>query len=173
MTRPALLPGLLLLAAACPTVDDDLPGYLCQVTVEAIQDTCSPQRFVGDGGVQWLGIRDDGGLAFSVLDQVKYGPTRGGEALAGVTRETLPPFDGGMAQFGADDACRALVGGWVALDGGLQLNQQWPGIDNCPSAPAYVPNKACVAVRFLRFEPIGECPQRCVVLTNVGASCDC
>jgi hypothetical protein len=173
VTRLAALACLLALTA-CPTTEgEDLPGYLCQVTVETVQDSCTPQRRIGDGGTQWMGAREDGGLAFTVLDDVKFGPTRAGEPLAGVSRDQFPPIDGGIAQFGADTLCRALIGGWRVMDGGLELNQQWPGFDACPAAPNYVPTTGCIAVRRLYFEPIVACSQRCVVLTNDGARCEC
>ncbi|GMU60603.1 MAG: hypothetical protein AMXMBFR34_23660 [Myxococcaceae bacterium] len=171
MRTAALL--FLVSLSACPTVSDDLPGYLCQVTVEELQDGCAPRRTTGAGGVQWLGVREDGGLAFTVADQVKYGPTRSGEVLIGVSRDQVPPLDGGIVQLGPEAACRGLLGGWIALDGGLQLNQQWPGLDVCPGAPVYAPQTSCVAVRQLIFTPIRECPQRCVVLAGDGADCDC
>lgn len=170
-----LLAALALAALpACPTVEgEDLPGHLCQVTVETLQDGCSPQRASGDGGVQWLGVRPDGGVSFTIFDQVKFGPLRDGTPLAGVSRDVAPPNDGGFAQFGAGAECRALVSGWELVDGGLTLSQEWPGIDLCVSGPSYLPAKGCVAVRRLVFTPIRECPQRCVVLSNDGASCDC
>jgi len=171
--RIAALCSLLVLSA-CPTTEgEDLPGALCQVTVETVQDSCSPQRRIGDGGVQWMARREDGGLAFTVLDDVKFGPTRTGEALAGVSRDQVPPADGGTAQFGSDPLCKALVAGWKIIDGGLELTQQWPGFDACPSAPNYVPAMGCIAVRRLWFEPFAECAQRCVVLSNDGARCEC
>jgi hypothetical protein len=171
--RPLLI---LLLAAlpGCPTTQgEDLPGQLVLVTVETVQDSCEPPRAEGDGGVQWAAARPDGGVVFTVLDQVKYGPLRDGGVLEGLSREQVPPLDGGRTELGAGDGCRALIAGWSIIDGGLELSQQWPGVDVCPAAPGYAPRASCAVVRRLWFTPLRDCPERCVRLSAGGASCDC
>lgn len=171
--RPLLLVALLALSG-CPTTDgDDFPGQLVFVTVEPLFDNCTPQRMTGDAGVQWLGQRPDGGLALTILDEVKYGPERDGGLLAGISREQIPPLDDGNVHFGDGGTECIAETRWERFDGGLNLMQGLPGIETCPSAPAYLPEQSCSVARRFVLAPIRECSQRCVRLSNDGAACDC
>ena len=172
--RLLLLVALLALPA-CPTVDgEDLPGQLCQVTVESIMDSCAPQRTVGDAGVQWLGTRPDGGLAFTIFDAVKFGPLRDGGVITGISRDKAPTAGDGRILFGdGGTECRATLTASPGVNGSIELNQSWPGLELCTNGPDYFPDSGCVSIRRLVFTPIRDCPQRCVTLSNDGAGCDC
>lgn len=173
--RPLLFLAALLALPACPTTEgEDLPGQLCQVSVETVMDSCAPPRAVGDGGVQWLGERADGGLVFTIFDSVEFGPLRDGGVMLGISRVQAPTAGGGRINFG--DGGVDCDGTFVVspdADGGIGLSQVWPGLDRCPGGPAYLPDAGCVSLRRMIFTPIRDCPQRCVTLSNDGAACDC
>lgn len=167
-------PLLFLTLAGCPAVTEDVPGRLYAATVVTLVDSCTPQRTEGDAGVLWLGTRADGGLALALVDQVKYGPTRDGGVLTGISREWIPPADD-KARFGDGGVlCTGTLSRWrFDADGGLELSQEWPGFTDCLTGPDYLPNRRCFVTRRLTLEPREACPQRCVVLSNDGAACDC
>lgn len=170
--RPALL--FVFALAGCPAVSEDVPGRLYAATVVTLVDSCTPQRTEGDAGVLWLGTRDDGGLALTVVDQVKYGPARDGGVLSGISRELIPPADD-KARFGDGGVqCTGTLARWrFEADGGLELSQEWPGFSDCTTGPDYLPHRRCFVTRRFTLEPREECPQRCVVLSNEGAACEC
>jgi hypothetical protein len=163
MRPPALV--LVVLLAACDERTDDPPGAIGPVLVEVLSDDCIPARLGGDGGLQFLGTREDGGLSFTVSQQVQFGPLRDGGSLLSVQRQTLPAPNGGVLQVEEAPGCEGTLALWRQVDGGLELAQRWPSVETCPLGPGWLPERACSTVRRFSFGPGSPCPSSCVEIS--------
>lgn len=180
--RPAMrrpLPVLLLTIGCIPftigcvdSVSERLGGQLVIVEVLSHADTCLPSRASGDGGLQFFGVLADGGVLLTVSSQVQYGPLRSGGALESTRLLRVPALDDGIPM-GWESGC-ALTGTLTLTDGGFALEQTFPGVDECPSGPSWLPARRCTTSRELRLTPVGECRLDCVGLgASSEVSCDC
>ena len=170
-----LLPLALLLAtAACvDEVAEDLAGELVQVEVLGLADGCDPARHLGDGGLQFHGVRPDGGVLLSLAATVQYGPLPDGGPLEGTALSQVPN-PAAVATVGSEADCQATVGLLVPTDGGIRLEQDLPGALTCPSGPLWLPRVRCGSARLLRLTPVRACHLRCVRLGASGdVGCDC
>ncbi len=170
--RILLAVGLLLLS--CDAVEEDLPGKLVRVEVTTQSTDCIPARFSGDAGVQFVGERDDGGLVFTMGQNVQYGPTIDGGALESVQRQLVPSPNNGDATVGEGDGCAGSFSAWERTVDGVSLSQTWPGATTCPSGPIWLPSKACTSTRLYTFTEVGTCQLRCVRISTSGeVDCSC
>ncbi len=173
--RPYLC-SLLLLSMACETVEEDFVGRLVAVQVSSIRDDCRPTRFTGDGGVQFIGRRSDGGVAFTMARQAVYGPLPDGGELDSVSRHGIPVQRGGYGNAGEGEAeCQGIFNEWTLLDDDtLSLYQELPGATACENGPLWLPAAACATDRTFSLTQTGECRLSCVRLTASGSvTCDC
>lgn len=169
---------LLLLAAltACEApVEDDVAGHLVQLSVSRVSDDCLPARDVGDAGVQFFAVRDDGGVAFTVAQQTQFGPMIDGGLLESVQRQAIPATNGGKSTVGAEAECAGTFSAWVFEPPSTLRNvQSFPGFDKCVSGPSWLPKTACTVERLFTFTAISECRSKCVTITAAGeVSCGC
>ena len=171
--RPSLL-ALLVVGSACvDEVREDLAGQLVRVEVVPLAEGCAPARHLGDGGLQFLAVRADGGLLLSLSGTVQYGPLPDGGGLDGTTLVQVPN-PAAVATLGAEADCGATVGALFAEDAGIRLEQSFPGALDCPSGPLWLPGRRCGSARLLRLTPAGACHLRCVRLGASGdVACDC
>ncbi len=169
-----LLPLLLLLPACQDPIDENLAGKLVRVEVTSSLDECRPARFTGDAGVQFFGVRPDGGVVFTISQQAQFGPMVDGGVLESVQRQILPTPGNGRTNVASGDACVGTFSAWVQLDGGLENAQEWPGIKDCPAGPIWLPVEPCRSTRSFSMTELGDCQLRCVIISAAGEiSCDC
>ena len=169
-----LLIALLFLAGCVDATEDNLTGKLVRVEVVTVSDGCSPARFSGDAGLQFFGVRDDGGVAFTMGQNAQYGPAPDGGVVQSVAQQLLPPANGGRAVVGNEAGCDGLFSNWALTDAGLDLAQDLPGVDTCPSGPVWLPLKACSSSRSYLFTEVGTCELRCVRISTSGEiECRC
>ena len=168
-----ILPLLLAVTACVDTVTEQLDGQLVQVEVVTSSDSCAPARVSGDGGVQFLATRADGSLVLTVAQSVQYGPQRDGGALDSTRLLHLPALDDNV-QLGAESGCGLFGSLRASTDGGVLLEQRFPGMAECPSGPLWLPATACTATRVLTLRPLGACRLECIRLsTSSEVSCEC
>lgn len=172
---------VLVLAAACSDpIEESVPGFLGRVTVTTAADDCSPPRFEGDGGVQFYGVRQDGGVVFTLSQDSIFGPLSDGGALESVQRQSFPSPGDGAANVGVTDdgsvdpACAGIFTRWVPIDGGFSNDQEIPGVNKCPSGPLWLPAKPCTTSRTFTFTPLSECDLKCLrVSASLEVTCEC
>lgn len=170
--RPLLLPLVVALIGCTDPVEDSLPGSLVRVTVIGVSDSTLPPREVGDGGTQFFGVRADGGVAFTISQQLQFGPLVDGGSLISVQRVSVPTPNAGRFTI-SDEGCTA-ISNWTVVDGGLQLSQSFPERVDCPTAPEWLPELGGEAVRRYELTPISSCDLKCVRLSEASeVSCDC
>jgi hypothetical protein len=171
MRAIALLSFVLL--AGCEEPEENLDGKLVQVQVVSVSSDCVPARFVGDAGVQFFAERADGGLVFTMGQQAQYGPVIDGGVLQGAQRQVVPPTDLGRAAVGNGEGCVGSFSDWKRTMNGVQLQQEWPGADTCPTGPIWLPTKACATTRVFNFTEVGTCQQRCVRISPTSGEVEC
>ncbi|MFO0600400.1 MAG: hypothetical protein U0228_34145 [Myxococcaceae bacterium] len=159
----------------CEPTTERLPGHLALVEVVTTSDDCSPRRFSGDAGQQFFGVRDDGGVVFTISQLAQYGPARDGGVLEGSGRQAIPVIAPVNMSVAAGDACVGRFGSWV-LDGptSLTITQTWPGISDCTAGPTWLPAAPCTSVRTFSFTALSDCRLECVTLSaSLEVSCSC
>jgi hypothetical protein len=166
---------LLTLCGCEAPVEDDVAGQLVQMTVSRVSDDCLPARVIGDAGVQFFGVRDDGGIAFTVGQETQFGPSLDGGVLESVQRQTIPFANGGRGTVGAEAECVGTFSAWVFEPPATLRNvQTFPGVDKCISGPSWLPKSQCTVEREFTFTPISDCRSKCVTITAAGeVSCGC
>jgi hypothetical protein len=165
---------LLLLLAACPEPAEDPVGVVAPLSVDLVSDDCTPARLTGDGGLQFFAALDDGGFAFTVGQQLQFGPTRDGGSLESVQRQNLPAVNGGTVSVGDGAGCQGMLARWRVADGGLELYQEWPSREGCPLGPTWLPERACTTTRRFAFGFGEPCRSSCVRISAAAeVSCDC
>ncbi len=167
--RPLL--WLVLVFPAChDPIEEDLAGKLVRFEVISSSDDCSPLRFTGDAGTQFFGIREDGGVVFTIARQAKYGPRVDGGVLEEVERQLVPSLDATLPDY----TCAGKYSNWERTDAGFDLFQEWGGADSCPGGPLWLPRAACSSKRSYLMTELGDCQLRCVQLTVTGeVTCSC
>ncbi len=171
MNPHALFVSLLICGCTDP-VEDSLAGALVRVTVIGVSDTTMPRRQVGDAGTQFFGVRPDGGIAFTISQQLQFGPLADGGTLISVQRVAVPTPNAGRFTIGRE-GCTALSN-WTLVDGGLGLTQSFPTRADCPTAPEWLPELGGDAVRRYELTPVGTCDLKCVRLSEASeVSCEC
>ena len=182
MTKWLLACAVLVLLGGCDDpVEENVTGQLGRVTIVFADDGgCSPARLSGDAGLQFYGVRPDGGIVFTLPQNAVFGPLIDGGALESVQRQSVPAPGDGKSNVGAtpdgtvDDDCEGIFTRWVPVDGGLSNAQEWPGLDKCETGPLWLPNRACVTTRTFLFEPVSACELKCVKVSAAQeVSCDC
>jgi hypothetical protein len=160
----------------CEPVEEDLPGHLAQLSVTTRVDDCVPARFTGDAGVQFFGLRADGGAVFTVSQLAQYSSNvDDGGLVESVQRQTAPFPGNGATSVGSTDACSGTFSAWV-LEGAnlLSIRQTWPGRDACTTGPGWLPQSPCTSERVFTFTPSSECNVKCVRISAAGeVSCGC
>ena len=164
-----------LLIAGCDEHEENLDGVLVQVEVISVSNDCNPARFVGDAGVQFFAERPDGGLVFTMNQQAQYGPPVDGGVLPSAQRQVVPPVDLGRASVGDGQGCIGSFSDWkrTRTTRGVELQQEWPGADTCPTGPTWLPRKACATTRLYNFTEVGTCQLRCVRISQTSGEVEC
>ncbi len=163
-----------LLFLSCDPVEDDLAGKLVRVEVTTESTDCTPARFSGDAGLQFVGEREDGGLVFTMGQNAQYGPTIDGGALESVQRQLVPGSNNGRVAVGDGAGCEGSFSDWERTSDGLRLLQAWPGGNTCPAGPTWLPSKSCTTARRYTFTEVGTCQLRCVRISTRGeVDCAC
>lgn len=159
----------------CDEPEEDFEGRLVMVDVTAVADDCTPKRFVGDAGVQFIGVRGDGGTVFTLSQQAVYGPIADGGVLESVVRQALPPVDLGRANIGeGEEACNGIFLNWTQVADELNLVQQLPGSLTCTTGPSWLPVNECNVERHVKLTDVGTCRFSCVrVSAALEISCEC
>ncbi len=170
--RPLL--ALLLVVTACVEPAEDPVGAITPLAVELVADNCVPARPSGDGGLQFFAVLRDGGFAFTVSQQLQFGPLRDGGVLESVQRQNFPTEASSTVAVGPGPGCQGTLTRWLAVDGGLELAQLWPSAESCPEGPAWLPQRACSTTRRYRFGEGEACPSSCVRISEAPeVRCDC
>lgn len=170
-----LLPCFLLLVGCEGPTQDSVKGQLAQLELTRVSDDCVPRRRVGDAGLQFFAVRDDGGVAFTMSQDAQYGPLFDGGALESVQQQAIPVINGGQAQVGADGGCAGTFANWVLESPGvLRSLQKFPGEDTCPDGPEWLPKTACTVNRTFTFTGVSDCDSKCLKFTASNeVTCDC
>lgn len=167
---------VVMLLTACEPIEDALPGKLAQLTVTTARDDCSPVRFTGDAGLQFFGVRPDGGVVFTISQRAQYSSARDdGGVVEGVQRQSAPFVGDGRSNAASGDACVGTFSAW-RVDGDFVLRnaQEWPGLQDCTTGPAWLPRQPCTSERVFTFTPVSDCNLECVRLSASGeVSCEC
>jgi hypothetical protein len=157
----------------CESQEEDLAGKLMQVSVSLEASDCAPERFAGDAGVQFFGERADGGVVFTVSLQGQFGPGLDGGTLASSARQIIP---GSKVKtlVGEGAGCEGTFSDWERTgDRVFRITQKWPGGEDCPTGPTWLPAKACTTTRTFSFIELGPCQLRCVRIAPESGDVDC
>lgn len=159
----------------CDVTEEDFEGRLVHVDVVTTSDDCVPRRFSGDGGLQFIGVRADGGTIFTLSNAAVYGPLNDGGVLESVIRQALPPVNIGRANVGqGEESCNGIFGDWLQTGDGLQLRQDFPGSTDCTTGPPWLPVSRCSVDRELVLTDVGTCRLACLRVTaGTDVVCDC
>lgn len=170
-----ILLAMAVLATGCETVEEDFEGRLVQVEVVTASDDCRPKRFSGDAGLQFIGIRPDGGTVFTLSNAAVYGPLIDGGVLESIIRQALPPVNLGRANIGlGEPACDGLFGDWKEVGNELQVRQNFPGNTDCTTGPPWLPESRCDVERSLKLTDVGTCRLSCLRVTaSTEVVCEC
>ena len=179
------LASFCLLALACKsTSSQDVNGFLVQVSVEpvVVSDDCRPNRFTGDGGVQFFGFQKSGKPVVSSSYEAFWGPARvdGGSIGEGSRQDFVIDEEVNLVQgFDPSRICGRVFYTWSSPGSGppwvMQLNQRWEAVDLGCSAPgANLPLTACNSTRRFTFTPVSDCALSCVrVRAASDVTCEC
>lgn len=177
------LAWLILVVCACPTpVTQDVAGFLTQVSIAAVADDCLPERYVGDGGVQFFGLQKNGKPAISSSYEAFWGPARvdGGVIVPGSRQDLVIDQEVNLAQgFNSSRLCGRLFYTWSSPAEGppwaMHLTQRWEAVDlGCDSPGAHIPLTGCSSTRLFTFSPLSDCDLSCVKVAASGdVTCVC
>ncbi len=177
--RRLLLP-LLLLTSCEEDLEPDIEGRLVAVEVVTERDTCVPQRHQGDGGVQFIGLRADGGVVFTMARNAAFGPLPDGTTFDSVSRHSIPVDRGGWGNAAEGDVCAGIFHEWTLVDDNtLTLFQDLPSTRVCTSGPVWLPKaedggSRCETAREYRLTDVGTCKLSCVKFGVSGdVTCEC
>ncbi|MGV3623067.1 MAG: hypothetical protein ACO1OB_19770 [Archangium sp.] len=171
-----ILLTMLVALTGCETVEEDFEGRLVQVEVITVSDDCTPARFSGDAGLQFIGTRPDGGTVFTLSNAAVYGPLIDGGVLEAVIRQALPPVNMGRSNVGQNGevACDGIFGDWRQIDTELNLQQDFPGFTDCVTGPPWLPERRCTVERTLKMTDVGTCRISCLRVTaSTEVVCEC
>lgn len=165
--RALLLTSWVVLAGCQPQEAENITGRLVHVDVVNTYDDCTPARYVGDGGLQFIGTLSDGTIVFTMSQLAVFGPNNdGGTNITSVTRHQIPITNKGKGNAGlGETACDGVFTDWSTDGGSLTLKQYLPGNDDCTTGPKWLPNLRCTSHRDFELTDVGTCQLSCIQLT--------
>ena len=69
--------------------------------------------------------------------------------------------------------CAGSFSSWKRTATGVEIIQDWPGGDTCPTGPVWLPLKACSSTRRYDFTEVGTCQLRCVRIAPASGEVIC
>jgi len=174
--RALLLTSLVVFAGCQPQEAENITGRLVHVEIVSTYDECTPRRYVGDGGTQFIGTLKDGSLLFTEAQLSVFGPLNdGGTDMISITRHVIPVANNGKGNVGiGEDECGGVLNAWSTDGGSLTLEQYLPGSDECTTGPLWLPISRCTAHRDFVLTDVGTCPLTCLQITAANdAICGC
>ncbi len=174
--RPLLLTSLVVLAGCQPQEAENITGRMVHIDIVSTYDDCTPQRYVGDGGTQFIGTLKDGTLIFTQAQLSVFGPLNdGGTNMISITRHVIPVENKGKGNVGVGEAeCDGVLNAWSTDGGSLRVDQFLPGADECTTGPLWLPESRCTAHRDFVLTDVGTCSLSCLQFTPANdAICGC